>query len=174
MAISFDLEAASDVPAEHAFELVSDLRSWDDFGGVVLVGPERMLRVGDHIDITLRVMRREICSGCTVCAVAPPRDGAAGSVELRAVDGPFDAVVVGTITPTDDGCAMRLEVSGVGRGAARLLEPPVDYVLRHWAGHQLRHLLALVAKEPYSGNTLRAAANTARTRSSKCSSGSVS
>jgi hypothetical protein len=148
MAISFDLEAVSAAPAAHAFGVVSDLRCWDAFNGVVLVGPARALRVGDRVDVSLRVMRRDIRSGCRVCTVVEPRLDAAGTVEIRAIDGPFEAVVVGTVTPTGGGCAMRLEVSGVGRGAARMLEGPVDYVLRHWAAHQLRHLLVLVEAEP--------------------------
>jgi hypothetical protein len=92
-------------------------------------------------------MRQDITCGCEVRSLNAPTDRRAGVLELRSIDGPFDAVVVGTVSTAPGGTDLRVEVHGVGRGAARLLEGPVDYILQHWARHQLRHLLARAAEE---------------------------
>ena len=153
MAISFELAAHSDAPAEHVFRTVADLRSWDDFGGVVLVGPDRAVTVGDRIDIRLRVLRRDIQAGCVVRTVDEPTRTSPGYVDLRSVDGPFEARMTGLATPTANGCDLTVEVSGIGRGAARFLENAVDLVMQRWAAHQLRHLLAVAAKAPVLATT---------------------
>src|SRR5438046_1157947 len=145
MAISFELEAHSDVPVDQVFRTIADLRSWDDFAGVTLVGPERTVAPGDRIDVRLRVMRREIRSGCVVRTVDEPTSTQPGYVDIRSVDGPFDSRMIGLVTPASIGCELRVEVYGVGRGAARMLERPVDLVMQRWAAHQLRHLLTLAA-----------------------------
>ena len=147
MAISFDLDARSAARPLVVFGVMADLRSWDDFGGVALVGPQRRLQVGDRVDAALRVMRQDIRCGCLVRTLAPPSDERAGRVEIRTVDGPFEAVVEASVSAAQLGSDLRVQVHGVGRGAARLLEGPVDYVLQHWANHQLRHLLARAADE---------------------------
>jgi len=153
MAISFDLQAQSDAPVEHVFRTIADLRSWDDFGGVVLVGPDRAVTVGDRIDIRLRVLRRDIQAGCVVRTVDEPTRAQPGYVDIRSVDGPFEARMTGLATPTARGCELTVEVSGIGRGAARLLENAVDLVMQRWAAHQLRHLLAVAAKVPELATT---------------------
>jgi hypothetical protein len=145
MAISFEMQAHSDAPVGQVFQTIADLRSWDAFAGVVLVGPERTVTVDDRIDVRLRVMRRDIQMGCVVSAVDEPTHDQAGSVDLRAVDGPFDARMIGLVAPAADGCDLSVEVYGIGRGPARLLERPVEVVMRQWATRQMRHLLALAA-----------------------------
>jgi hypothetical protein len=146
MAISFELQAHSDVPAEHVFRTIADLRSWDAFGGVSLLGPDRIVAAGDRIDVRMRVMRRDIRSGCVVRTVTEPDGDEAGFVDIRSVDGPFDSRMVGHALPRPDGCDLSVEVYGIGRGAARILEGPADLVMQRWAAHQLRHLLELAAK----------------------------
>jgi len=46
MAISFELQAHSQASAEHVFRTIADLRSWDEFGGVMLAGPDRPVTGG--------------------------------------------------------------------------------------------------------------------------------
>ncbi len=147
MAISLDIDARSAAPPGVVFRTVADLRCWDDFAGVTLAGPARRLVLGDRVDARLRVMRQDLTCGCEVRALSAPSDRRGGVVELRSIDGPFDAVVVGTVSAAPGGSDLRVEVHGVGRGPARVLEGPVDYVLQHWARHQLRHLLARAAEE---------------------------
>lgn len=143
MAISFEMQAHSEAPADHVFRTIADLRSWQAFAGVVLVGPERTVAVDDRIDVRLRVVRRDIKMGCVVRAVDEPTHTKAGSVDMRSVEGPFDARMIGIATPTAAGCDLSVEVHGIGRGPARMLERPVEIVMRQWAAHQMRHLLAL-------------------------------
>lgn len=143
MAISFELHAHSEAPVAHVFRTISDLRHWDEFGGVVLAGPDRSVTTGDRIDIRLRVMRRDIQSTCEVRTVDEPFGDQPGYVDIRSVDGPFDSRMIGTARMSGDGCDLSVEVYGIGRGAARMLERPVDLVMRQWAAHQLRHLLAI-------------------------------
>ena len=145
MAISFEMQASSEAPVDHVFRTIADLRSWNPFAGVVLVGPERTVAVDDRIDVRLRVVRRDIKMGCIVRAVDEPTHNKAGSVDLRSVDGPFDARMTGIVAPTADGCDLSVEVYGIGRGPARMLERPVEIVMRQWATHQMRHLLTLAA-----------------------------
>ena len=147
MAISLDIDARSAAPPAVVFRTVADLRSWDDFAGVSLLGPARPLVAGDRVEARLRVMRQDIICGCAVRSVSAPTDVRSGVVELRSIDGPFEAVVIGSVASAPGGSDLRVEGDGVGRGAARLLEGPVDYVLQQWARHQLRHLLARAAEE---------------------------
>ncbi|MEY2421076.1 MAG: hypothetical protein QOI95_1143 [Acidimicrobiaceae bacterium] len=150
MAISFELQAHSEAPADHVFRTIADLRSWDAFAGVVLVGPERTVTVDDRIDVRLRVVRRDIRMGCIVRSVDEPTHDTAGSVDLRSVEGPFDARMIGLATPTSTGCDVGVEVHGIGRGPARMLERPVEIVMRQWAAHQMRHLLDLATASSIS------------------------
>src|SRR5437763_2928532 len=116
MAISFELQAHSPASAEHVFRTIADLRSWDEFGGVMLAGPDRPVTVGDRIEIRLRVLRRDIQSGCVVRTVDEPMRTQPGYVDLRSVDGPFDARMTGLATPARGGCDLTVQVHGIGRG----------------------------------------------------------
>jgi hypothetical protein len=143
MAISFELHAHSEASGDLVFHTLADLRNWDTFAGVVLAGPPREVSVDDRVDVRLRVMRRDIRMGCVVTAVDEPTPDTPGGFDVRSVEGPFDARVIGTATPTTIGCDIGVEIYGIGRGAAILLEAPVEIVMRQWATHQLRHLLGL-------------------------------
>lgn len=143
MAISFELQAHSELAVDDVFRTIADLRSWDDFAGVTLVGPDRTVVAGDRIEVRLRVMRRDIQSGCVVHTVTEPDGDRPGFVDIRSVDGPFDSRMIGHARPTATGCTLEVEVYGIGRGAARFLEAPVDLVMQRWAAHQLQHLLEL-------------------------------
>jgi hypothetical protein len=145
MAISFEMQAHSEAPVHHVFRTIADLRSWDAFAGVVLAGPERTVTVDDRIDVRLRVVRRDIKMGCVVRTVEEPTHNKAGTVDIRSVEGPFDARMTGIATPTATGCDIGVEVYGIGRGPARMLERPVEIVMRQWATHQMRHLLEVAA-----------------------------
>ena len=145
MAISFELKAHSDVMVDHVFHTIADLRSWDPFVGVVLVGPQRIITVGDRVDVTMRVMGREIRSGCVVRSVEEPTPTQGGRVDIKSVDGPIDSRMIGVVIPTDSGCELSVEVHGIGRGAARMLERPLEVIMERWAAHQMRHLLAVAA-----------------------------
>ncbi|MEY2432234.1 MAG: hypothetical protein QOC92_1959 [Acidimicrobiaceae bacterium] len=145
MAISFEIQAQSEAPVDHVFRTIADLRSWDAFAGVELVGPERTVTVDDRIDVRLRVVRRDIRMGCVVRAVDEPTHHKAGAIDIRSLEGPFDARMIGVATPTARGCEIGVEVHGIGRGPARMLERPVEIVMRQWAMHQMQHLLALAA-----------------------------
>jgi hypothetical protein len=146
VAISFELQAHADVPVGAVFATIADLRSWDDFGGVVLAGPDRTVAAGDRIDVRIRVMRKDITAGCVVRAIDEPTRGTPGYVDIRSVEGPFDARMTGLATPFRGGCELSVEVAGVGRGAARFLENAVDLVMQRWAAHQLRHLIEAAAR----------------------------
>jgi hypothetical protein len=145
MAISFEMQAESEAPVDHVFRTIADLRSWAAFAGVEVLGPDRPVTVDDRIDVRLRIARREVRMGCVVRSVDEPTLATPGSVDLRSVDGPFDARMTGLVLPTETGCDLAVEVNGIGRGAARMLERPVEIVMRQWATHQMRHLLTLAA-----------------------------
>jgi hypothetical protein len=145
MAISFELKAHSDVTVDHVFSTIADLRSWDAFVGVVLVGPQRIIAAGDRLEVSMRVMGREIRSGCVVHLVEEPTRTQAGRVDIKSVDGPIQSRMIGMAIPNGAGCDLSVEVHGIGRGAARMLERPVELIMERWAAHQMRHLLAVAA-----------------------------
>jgi hypothetical protein len=167
VAISFELQAHAEVPAGHVFDTIADLRSWDDFGGVVLIGPDRTVTAGDRIDVRLRVVRKDITAGCVVRSIDEPTRGTPGYVDIRSVEGPFDARMTGVATPIGDECDLRVEVSGIGRGAARFLENAVDLVMQRWAAHQLRHLLDLASHRGTSALDDRLNVDAGRQRSER-------
>ena len=142
MAISFELQAYTTAPAEHVFQTMADLRGWGAYAGVVLVGPERALAAGDRVDARVRVLQRDIRLGCVIRSIEQPSRSRPGSVDIRSVDGPFDSRLTGVVAPTGNGCELQVEMHGIGRGAARVLERPMDLLMHHWASHQLTHLLA--------------------------------
>ena len=145
MAISFELQAHSDAAVHNVFRTFADLRSWDSFAGVVVLGPERTIVAGDRLDVCLRVVRRDITAGCVVRTVDEPTRRTPGYVDIRSVEGPFDARLSGTVTPVKKGCELCVQVDGVGRGPARFLETAVDLLMQRWATHQLNHLLQRAA-----------------------------
>ena len=152
MAISFELHAHSDSPVEQVFHTFADLRSWDSFAGVVVLGPERVVVAGDRLDVKLRVVRRDLTAGCVVRTVDPPTRSTPGYVDIRSVEGPFDARLSGTVTPVRKGCDLCVQVDGVGRGPARFLETAVDLLMQRWATYQLNHLLQRAAS-PHAAAT---------------------
>jgi hypothetical protein len=147
MAISFELTGHSDVTVDQVFRTIADLRSWDAFVGVVLIGPQRMIATGDRLDVSVRVMGRDIRSGCVVRSVDEPTRSRGGRVDIKSVDGPIESRMIGMATPNGSGCDLSVEVHGIGRGAARMLERPVELIMQRWAAHQMRHLLAVAAAQ---------------------------
>jgi hypothetical protein len=156
MAISFEMQARSEASVDKVFRTFADLRSWDAFFGVVLVGPQRAVTVGDRIHVRLQVVRHDLRMSCRVHAVDVPTATTAGSVDIRSVEGPFDARMIGVATPTPDGCDLGVEVHGIGRGPARMLERPMEIVMRQWATRQMRHLLTLASARSPSSRRQRA------------------
>lgn len=145
MAISFELTAHSDAPVLQVFNTIADLRSWDAFVGVALRGPDRAIVAGDRLDVSLQVMRRELELGCIVRSLESPSRTQPAHVDIRSVDGPIDARMIGHAAPTTTGCDLTVEVHGIGRGPARILERPLELVMQRWASHQMRHLLKVAA-----------------------------
>src|SRR5438477_6082745 len=125
MAMSFEMQVHSDLHAGHVFSTIADLRSWDTYAGVLVRGPERLVSTGDRVEISVKVMRREIQSGCLIRSVDEPLRAKPGRVDIVSVDGPFDSRMIGSVTPTKSGCDLMVEVYGIGRGAARMLERPL-------------------------------------------------
>src|SRR3954447_6856430 len=146
MAIAFGLQAHCDAPVDHVFRTLSDTRSWQTIAGVALVGPNRPVVRGDRVHARLRLLRRDITTSCIVEHIDEPTHDQPGSVEIRSTGGPFDAHMRGVATPNGDGCDLTVEVSSHGRGPARLLEGPLEIVMRGWGTRQLRHLVALAAR----------------------------
>jgi len=146
MAIAFELQAHSDASIDQVFSTIADLRSWGSFAGVALVGPARPVMPGDRIDVRLKVVRKDIESACVVRTVDEPSHRQPGYVDVRSIEGPFDARMSGRATAAANGCDLSVEVHGIGRGAARFLEGPVEVIMHTWATHQLRHLLDVVAR----------------------------
>jgi hypothetical protein len=146
MAIAFSLQAHCDAPVDHVFRTLSDTRRWATIGGVELVGPSRPVVPGDRIDARLRVLRRTVLTSCVVRRVNEPTSHQPGQVDIRSTRGPFDARMTGLATPSATGCDLSVEVRGHGRGSARLLEGPLEVLMRGWGSRQLRHLVALAAR----------------------------
>jgi hypothetical protein len=144
MAITIALEGASPRPATHLFETVIDVRNWDDYIGVTLVGPLGPIAVGDRVEITLVVARQTIRCGMRAEVVERPSGPTPGTILLRTVDGPVDGQLTAHVTPTPgSGSVVDVAVNGVVRGPARLVERPLEAIARRWAVHQLHHLLAV-------------------------------
>jgi hypothetical protein len=145
MAISFELTAHTDASVTHVFDTIADLRSWNEFLGVRLRGPERRITAGDRINATLRVMRLQIQLGCIVRSVDEPSGRQPAHVDIRSIEGPIDARMIGHATPSAAGCDLKVEIYGIGRGPAAILERPVELIMQRWAAHQMRHLLSVAA-----------------------------
>lgn len=147
MALQISLNGQSARPAGATFECVTDLRLWDSYAGVSMQGPAGMIAVGDRVDITLAVGRQIRC-GMRVDAVARPHGVTPGVVVVRSIAGPVDGSLHAEVRPTATGSELEIVVRGVTRGAARLVERPLEVLARQWLTHQLDHLLRLVETRP--------------------------
>ena len=137
MGISIEVSATSSSVTQALFETVIDLRCWTEHIGVRVRGPARPMVLGDEVDVAISVAGRSIGATCVVELIDPNP----ARLTMRTIAGALDGELVGSIVEHGGASLLQVALRGRGRGPVRLIEKPLELVVRPWVVHQVDHLI---------------------------------